>query len=217
MYAGRIVEIGPVADVIHRPRASVHRWASWDRSRRSSTDCDRLAQIDGAMPRLDAVPARLRVPSALQACHRALPARASRAPSRRRDAAPPAGWLPRCTSPRSLRSLPPEGAPPSGRPRGRRAVAATPRPCLSSCAAALLTLTDVARSFDVSPPWLDRVLERKPRALLKAVDGVSLAIARGRDARSRRRVRLRQIDGRAAHRRSLRADARQHRIRRRQC
>ncbi len=45
--------------------------------------------------------------------------------------------------------------------------------------AALLTLTDVARSFDVSPPWLDRVLERKPRALLKAVDGVSLAIAPG--------------------------------------
>jgi peptide/nickel transport system ATP-binding protein len=46
-------------------------------------------------------------------------------------------------------------------------------------AAALLRLTDVARSFDVSPPWLDRVLERKPRALLKAVDGVSLRIARG--------------------------------------
>ena len=44
---------------------------------------------------------------------------------------------------------------------------------------ALLRLTDVARTFDVSPPWLDRVLERKPRALLKAVDGVTLAIPRG--------------------------------------
>ncbi len=44
---------------------------------------------------------------------------------------------------------------------------------------ALLELVDVARTFDVSPPWLDRVLERKPRALLKAVDGVSLTIARG--------------------------------------
>ena len=43
----------------------------------------------------------------------------------------------------------------------------------------LLTLTDVARTFDVSPPWLDRVLERKPRVLLKAVDGVSLSIAKG--------------------------------------
>jgi peptide/nickel transport system ATP-binding protein len=44
---------------------------------------------------------------------------------------------------------------------------------------ALLELIDVARTFDVSPPWLDRVLEGKPRALLKAVDGVSLTIARG--------------------------------------
>jgi peptide/nickel transport system ATP-binding protein len=43
----------------------------------------------------------------------------------------------------------------------------------------LLTLTDVARTFDVSPPWLDRVLERRPRALLTAVDGVTLAIAKG--------------------------------------
>jgi peptide/nickel transport system ATP-binding protein len=44
---------------------------------------------------------------------------------------------------------------------------------------ALLTLTDVARTFDVSPPWLDRVLGRKRRALLRAVDGVTLSIARG--------------------------------------
>jgi len=44
---------------------------------------------------------------------------------------------------------------------------------------ALLKLDDVARTFDVSPPWLDRVLERRPRALLKAVDGVTLSIARG--------------------------------------
>src|SRR5437879_3313199 len=43
----------------------------------------------------------------------------------------------------------------------------------------LLVLSDVARTFDVSPPWLERILERKPRALLKAVDGVSLTIAKG--------------------------------------
>jgi peptide/nickel transport system ATP-binding protein len=46
-------------------------------------------------------------------------------------------------------------------------------------AAPLVELVDVARHFDVSPPWLNRLLERKPRALLKAVDGVSLAIASG--------------------------------------
>ena len=43
----------------------------------------------------------------------------------------------------------------------------------------LLTLTGVARYFDVSPPWLNRVLERKGRVILKAVDGVDVAIRRG--------------------------------------
>ena len=43
----------------------------------------------------------------------------------------------------------------------------------------LLELNGVARYFDVSPPWLNRVIERKPRVLLKAVDGVDLAIHRG--------------------------------------
>jgi peptide/nickel transport system ATP-binding protein len=43
----------------------------------------------------------------------------------------------------------------------------------------LLRMTGVARSFDVSPPWLNRVLERRGRVLLKAVDGVDLAIRKG--------------------------------------
>ena len=44
---------------------------------------------------------------------------------------------------------------------------------------ALLELTGVARHFDVSPPWLDRVLEGRRRAILKAVDGVDLSIRKG--------------------------------------
>jgi peptide/nickel transport system ATP-binding protein len=44
---------------------------------------------------------------------------------------------------------------------------------------ALLELQHVARYFDVSPPWLDRVLERKGRAMLKAVDGIDLTLRRG--------------------------------------
>jgi len=43
----------------------------------------------------------------------------------------------------------------------------------------LLALDDVARTFDVSKPWLSRVLDRSPRQLLRAVDGVSLTIAKG--------------------------------------
>jgi peptide/nickel transport system ATP-binding protein len=45
---------------------------------------------------------------------------------------------------------------------------------------ALVQAHDLAKSFDVSPPWLNRVLERKPRVLLKAVDGVSFSIERGK-------------------------------------
>ena len=37
----------------------------------------------------------------------------------------------------------------------------------------------IAKYFDVSPPWLNRVLERKPRTLLHAVDDVSFEIRRG--------------------------------------
>jgi peptide/nickel transport system ATP-binding protein len=46
-------------------------------------------------------------------------------------------------------------------------------------AAPLVQAHDLAKTFDVSAPWLNRVLERKPRQLLHAVDGVSFEIAKG--------------------------------------
>ena len=45
--------------------------------------------------------------------------------------------------------------------------------------APLLSVRDIARSFDVSKSFLARMIERQPRVLLKAVDGVSFDIARG--------------------------------------
>ncbi len=45
---------------------------------------------------------------------------------------------------------------------------------------ALVEVKDLAKTFDVSAPWLNRVLERKPRQFVHAVDGVSFAIERGR-------------------------------------
>ena len=45
---------------------------------------------------------------------------------------------------------------------------------------ALVRARDLAKTFDVSPPWLARLLERAPRAVLKAVDGVSFDIPTGR-------------------------------------
>ena len=58
MYAGRIVEVGPVRDVIHSPQhpytaglmGSIPKISSSERKQR-------LAQIEGSMPRLNAIPA----------------------------------------------------------------------------------------------------------------------------------------------------------------
>jgi peptide/nickel transport system ATP-binding protein len=43
----------------------------------------------------------------------------------------------------------------------------------------LLSLESVSRDFDVSRPWLNRVIEREPRRLLRAVDQVSFEISQG--------------------------------------
>jgi peptide/nickel transport system ATP-binding protein len=43
----------------------------------------------------------------------------------------------------------------------------------------LLELHAVSRDFDVSRPWLNRVLEGEPRRILRAVDAVSFAVRQG--------------------------------------
>jgi len=71
MYAGRIVEIGPVADVIHRP---AHPYTAGLMGSIPSMEFERerLMQIDGAMPRLNAIPAGCafnpRCPRAVDRC-----------------------------------------------------------------------------------------------------------------------------------------------------
>ena len=50
---------------------------------------------------------------------------------------------------------------------------------MTSAAPTLLELEDVGRDFDVSRPWLNRVIEGVPRQLLHAVDGVSFAVRKG--------------------------------------
>ncbi|GAB1477502.1 ABC transporter ATP-binding protein [Paracoccaceae bacterium] len=42
-----------------------------------------------------------------------------------------------------------------------------------------LTVTQMSRSFDVSAPWLNRVLERKPRVWVRAVDDISFDVPQG--------------------------------------
>ena len=55
MYAGRVVEIGPVQQVIHHP-AHPYTRGLMASIPAMDEDRERLAQIDGAMPRLNAIP-----------------------------------------------------------------------------------------------------------------------------------------------------------------
>jgi peptide/nickel transport system ATP-binding protein len=45
---------------------------------------------------------------------------------------------------------------------------------------ALVQVHDLAKIFDVSAPWLNRVIDRKPKQFVHAVDGVSFAIEKGK-------------------------------------
>jgi len=71
MYAGRVVEIGPVHEVIHHP---AHPYTVGLMGSIPSMDAerDRLLQIDGTMPRLNAIPAGCafnpRCPHAFERC-----------------------------------------------------------------------------------------------------------------------------------------------------
>jgi peptide/nickel transport system ATP-binding protein len=76
MYAGRIVETGPVHQVINHPR---HPYTAGLMAAipDMAIDRDRLAQIDGAMPRLNAIPKGCafnpRCPDVHSRCHRERP------------------------------------------------------------------------------------------------------------------------------------------------
>jgi peptide/nickel transport system ATP-binding protein len=56
LYAGRVAEIGPVADVIHRPQHP-YTVGLMGSIPAMDEDRERLLQIDGSMPRLNAIPA----------------------------------------------------------------------------------------------------------------------------------------------------------------
>jgi len=76
MYAGRIVEIGPVHDVIHAP-AHPYTAGLMGSIPAMDEDRERLVQIDGAMPRLNAIPPGCafhpRCPKAVARCSRERP------------------------------------------------------------------------------------------------------------------------------------------------
>ena len=56
---------------------------------------------------------------------------------------------------------------------------ANPLPAHAQVGQKIFTVSNLTRYFDVSPPWLNRVLEGTERQIVKAVDGVDFEIARG--------------------------------------
>jgi peptide/nickel transport system ATP-binding protein len=76
MYAGRIVEVGPVADVIHRPQHPYTRGLMGSIPT-IAAEREALEQIDGSMPRLTAIPGGCafhpRCPHAFDRCRRERP------------------------------------------------------------------------------------------------------------------------------------------------
>ena len=76
MYAGRIAEIGPVHDVIHSP-AHPYTFGLMGSIPAMDEDRERLLQIDGAMPRLTAIPTGCafnpRCPKVFDRCRRDRP------------------------------------------------------------------------------------------------------------------------------------------------
>jgi peptide/nickel transport system ATP-binding protein len=76
MYAGRIAEIGPVADVVSNPRHPYTEGLMGSIPALGER-VPRLRQIDGAMPRLTAIPAGCafnpRCPKVFERCHRERP------------------------------------------------------------------------------------------------------------------------------------------------
>ena len=158
MYAGRIVEIGPVADGDPHARASLYRRAdgqhSVDRARAST----RLRQIDGAMPRLDAIPPGCpfhpRCPQVFDRCRVERPELLPAGGTERR-----AG----CTTKRTRRK----------------------RNCVPMPEAAVLNAEHRARAISTSRrPLLQRAAARaSTRQSLRAVDDVSFAIAAARPCR----------------------------------
>ena len=176
MYAGRVAEIGAVDAVIHR---SAHPYSAGLMASIPDIDGDdeRLHQIDGSMPRLNAIPSGC---AYHPRCAQALP----RCAQQRPELQAVGQGLAACWLIDAQVTLQSQSASPLPRPKPAPTVLATPNnrsPSIGFApdSAPLVQVRDLARHFDVSAPWLNRMLERQPRQWLHAVDGVDFAIERG--------------------------------------
>ena len=140
MYAGRIVEIGPVQEVIHDPQ---HPYTAGLMGSIPAVgqDVERLPQIEGSMPRLNAIPAGCafnpRCPRVFDRCRVERPDLLARG----QDPRPPAGCTPRAKPRAHDRDAPMDATPMRRLTRG---LSPKPYRC-SRCATSRATSTSRAR------------------------------------------------------------------------
>ena len=164
MYAGRVGEIGPVADIIHRPKLP-YTVGLMGSIPSITLEVDELTQIDGSMPRLDAIPPGCRFhprcTHAFARCHTELPE------LQKAERSEVACWLYEGPAPRDakLDLAAPETA---GKRQAAVADGSPPTP--------LVKIEGLKQYFDVSPSWLTRILERSGRQIVKAVDDLEFTI-----------------------------------------
>jgi oligopeptide/dipeptide ABC transporter ATP-binding protein len=167
MYAGRIVEIGPVSDVIHQARMP-YTIGLMGSIPSVGENVDRLVQIDGSMPRLNEIPTGCsyhpRCPRAFGRCSVERPELIAVERSR------VACWLYAENDASQAPALPPEAV---------KTASVVQREAADPSARPLIETKGLKQHFDVSPSLLTRILERTGRQVVRAVDGLDLTINRG--------------------------------------
>jgi len=171
MYSGRVVEEGPVAQVIQAPR---HPYTAGLMAAIPDIDQEthRLAHIPGSMPRLDALPLGCgfhpRCAFADDQC------RSSRPPlTDLGEKTAAACWHLDATGQQSKPAF--AGSQPFMVTPTSRVAADSPE-----VLAPLVEVRGLSRTFDVSDPWLSRMLSGGKRRHLRAVQEVSLSIPKGK-------------------------------------
>ncbi len=167
MYAGRIGEVGPVAEVIHKAKFP-YTVGLMGSIPNIHTHSHRLVQIDGAMPRLDAMPQGCRYhprcPHAFARCMEATPDPIKVANTE------VACWLYAEDNTQALPDL-------SYASPGAKTM--TSEDTQDSTASPLVQVQGMKRYFDVSPPLIQRLIEGTGRRTVKAIDGIDFTINRG--------------------------------------
>ncbi len=168
MYAGRIGEIGPVADIIHRPKLP-YTVGLMGSIPTIGEEVERLTQINGSMPRLNALPSGCRFhprcSSAFDQCEKARPDLI------RIGKTDVACWLYDAEKGQGKSATLPAKEKTKKRSRASDNTAQT--------AKMLLEVKGLKQYFDVSPPLLTRLLEGSGRKFVRAVDGLDFTINRG--------------------------------------